>query len=128
MRLARPDGQTASLSTGHGLRVDQYRARWNLPREHPMRAPAYSAQRSDLAKWIGLGRRRRASPRRTGTRGNGKSGSAATAISTARKAADCDDDYLTWGRDQIRATIFRCASAIESMQREVIAKVALLIL
>jgi hypothetical protein len=44
------------------------------------------------------------------------------------EGAVCDDDYLTWGRDQIRATIFRCASAIESMQREVIAKVALLIL
>ena len=49
------------LNTGHGLSVDQYRARWNLPREHPTTALAYSAQRSDLAKWIGLGRRRRAS-------------------------------------------------------------------
>src|SRR5438045_2942503 len=30
------------LATGHGLTVEQYRARWKLPREHPMTAPAYS--------------------------------------------------------------------------------------
>jgi predicted transcriptional regulator len=46
------------LNTGHGLSVDQYRARWNLPREHPMTAPGYSEQRSSLAKQIGLGRGR----------------------------------------------------------------------
>src|ERR1700756_4048761 len=49
------------LTTGHGLSVDQYRARWNLPREHPMTAPGYSERRSSLAKQLGLGRGRRAS-------------------------------------------------------------------
>ena len=49
------------LAIGHGLTVEQYRARWNLRREHPMTAPAYSERRSDLAKQIGLGRGRRAS-------------------------------------------------------------------
>ena len=49
------------VPTGHGLSVDQYRARGNLPREHPMTAPGYSEQRSSLAKQIGLGRGRRAS-------------------------------------------------------------------
>ena len=49
------------LATGHGLSVDQYRARWNLPREHPMTAPSYSERRSGLAKQIGLGRGRGAS-------------------------------------------------------------------
>ena len=49
------------LATGHGLTVEQYRARWNLPREHPMVAPGYSERRSNLAKEIGLGRGRRAS-------------------------------------------------------------------
>ena len=49
------------LATGHGLTVDEYRARWNLPREHPMVAPGYSERRSSLAKEIGLGRGRRAS-------------------------------------------------------------------
>ena len=45
------------LGTGHGLTVQQYRARWNLPREHPMTAPSYSERRSGLAKELGLGRR-----------------------------------------------------------------------
>jgi predicted transcriptional regulator len=49
------------LTTGHGLTVEQYRARWNLPREHPMVAPGYSERRSSLAKEIGLGRGRRVS-------------------------------------------------------------------
>jgi predicted transcriptional regulator len=49
------------LATGHGLSVEQYRVRWNLPREHPITAPGYSEQRSGLAKQIGLGRGRRAS-------------------------------------------------------------------
>jgi predicted transcriptional regulator len=47
--------------TGHGLSVDQYRARWNLSREHPLTAPSYSERRSGFAKQLGLGRRRRAS-------------------------------------------------------------------
>jgi predicted transcriptional regulator len=47
------------VTTGHGLTVEQYRARWNLPREHPITAPSYSEQRSSLAKQIGLGRGRR---------------------------------------------------------------------
>ena len=49
------------VATGHGFSVDEYRARWSLPREHPMVAPGYSERRSDLAKQIGLGRGRRAS-------------------------------------------------------------------
>jgi predicted transcriptional regulator len=49
------------LTTGHGLSVDQYRARWNLSREHPIVARGYSERRSGLAKQIGLGRGRRAS-------------------------------------------------------------------
>jgi predicted transcriptional regulator len=27
------------IATAHGLNIDQYRARWNLPREHPLVAP-----------------------------------------------------------------------------------------
>jgi predicted transcriptional regulator len=47
------------LASGHGLSVDQYRARWNLSREHPITAPSYSERRSGLAKELGLGRGRR---------------------------------------------------------------------
>jgi predicted transcriptional regulator len=46
------------IATAHGLTIDQYRARWNLPRDHPLVAPDYSERRSCLAKQIGLGRRR----------------------------------------------------------------------
>src|SRR6266851_2376578 len=44
------------LTTRHRLTPDQYRARWNLPREHLLTAPAYSERRSTMAKQIGLGR------------------------------------------------------------------------
>ena len=44
------------VSTAHELTVENYRARWNLPREHALTAPAYSERRSGLAKQLGLGR------------------------------------------------------------------------
>jgi hypothetical protein len=34
-----------------------YRAKWGLPNDYPMVAPAYAAKRSELAKSLGLGRR-----------------------------------------------------------------------
>jgi predicted transcriptional regulator len=46
------------LRVQHGLDVRAYRARWKLPPDHPVTAPAYSASRSMMAKEIGLGRRR----------------------------------------------------------------------
>jgi predicted transcriptional regulator len=45
------------LSTEHGLTPQEYRARWNLSADHPMVAPNYAAQRAELAKSIGLGRK-----------------------------------------------------------------------
>jgi predicted transcriptional regulator len=53
------------VATGHGFTVDQYRARWNLPRDHPMTAPGYSERRSTLALEFGLGRTRGASAEMT---------------------------------------------------------------
>ena len=44
------------LSTRHGLAAEQYLKRWSLPSDHPLTAPAYSEQRSTLAKELGLGR------------------------------------------------------------------------
>ena len=44
------------IATDHGLSVDEYRAKWNLPAEYPMVAPNYAKQRSDLAVQIGLGK------------------------------------------------------------------------
>jgi predicted transcriptional regulator len=43
------------LSSFHNLTPEQYRAKWNLPSDHPMVAPSYSATRSQLAKDSGLG-------------------------------------------------------------------------
>ncbi|GJE52170.1 Transcriptional regulatory protein ros [Methylobacterium tardum] len=42
--------------TGHGLDPKSYRERYGLPADYPMVAPSYAAQRSALAKAIGLGR------------------------------------------------------------------------
>lgn len=44
------------LTTRHRLTPDQYRARWNLPADHPLTAPGYSERRSTMAKQLGLGR------------------------------------------------------------------------
>jgi predicted transcriptional regulator len=44
------------LRVQHNMTPDEYRARWNLPKDYPMVAPNYAAQRRDLAKSIGLGR------------------------------------------------------------------------
>ena len=47
-----------------GMTPDQYRAKWSLPADYPMVAPNYAAQRSELAKQIGLGQmRKNAAPR-----------------------------------------------------------------
>jgi predicted transcriptional regulator len=45
------------LQTSHGMTPDDYRAKWNLPSDYPMVAPNYAAQRSALAKSMGLGRK-----------------------------------------------------------------------
>jgi predicted transcriptional regulator len=46
------------LQVRHGLSVAQYRMRWKLPSDYSTTAANYSEQRSQLAKTIGLGRRR----------------------------------------------------------------------
>ena len=44
------------LRSQYGLTPEEYKARWGLPHDYPMVAPNYAAQRSKLAKQIGLGR------------------------------------------------------------------------
>ncbi len=41
--------------SSRGLTPGDYRAKWGLPSDYPMVHPTYSAQRSELAKAIGLG-------------------------------------------------------------------------
>ena len=49
------------LST-RGMTPDEYRAKWGLQRDYPMVAANYSAQRSQLAKALGLGQAGRGVP------------------------------------------------------------------
>ncbi|MFE1602074.1 MucR family transcriptional regulator [Methylobacterium sp. ID0610] len=42
---------------GRGLTPEQYRTKWGLPPDYPMVAANYAAQRSELAKSIGLGQK-----------------------------------------------------------------------
>ena len=54
---------------GLGMTPEQYRAKWSLPSDYPMVAPNYAAQRSVLAKKIGLGQfRKSAGARKNKTR------------------------------------------------------------
>lgn len=45
------------LRTNYNISPEQYRARWNLPADYPMIAPAYAEKRRELAKKNGLGRK-----------------------------------------------------------------------
>jgi predicted transcriptional regulator len=45
------------LMTTYGMTPDDYRTKWDLPKDYPMVAPSYAQRRSSLAKESGLGRR-----------------------------------------------------------------------
>ena len=47
------------LMTHYGLTPDQYREKWGLDSSYPMVAPNYAQARSQLAKKMGLGRKRK---------------------------------------------------------------------
>ncbi len=44
------------LRTNYNMTPEDYRIKWNLPRDYPMVASNYAKQRSDFAKSIGLGK------------------------------------------------------------------------
>lgn len=48
------------LRTSYDLSPEDYRAKWGLPYDYPMVAPAYARKRQALAKKIGLGRKPKA--------------------------------------------------------------------
>ena len=65
--------------SGHGLTPQQYRQKWGLPSDYPMVAPSYARHRSELAKALGLGRKREAaSPAPAPKRGGRKRAAAPT--------------------------------------------------
>jgi len=47
------------LRTHYNLSPEEYRDKWGLPHDYPMVAPMYAAARSQLAKKMGLGQRRK---------------------------------------------------------------------
>jgi len=49
------------LRAQYDLSPEEYREKWGLPRDYPMVAPEYAAERSRLAKKLGLGQKRRRS-------------------------------------------------------------------
>ena len=54
------------LRTQYDLTPEQYRARWDLPKDYPMVAPNYALARSELAKQMGLGQGGRKPARKRG--------------------------------------------------------------
>lgn len=57
------------LRSHYDMSPEDYRAKWGLPFDYPMVAPAYAKLRSEFAKKLGLGRKPRgggSSPRRRG--------------------------------------------------------------
>ena len=50
------------LSSAYGMTPQDYRAKWGLPKDYPMVAPAYASQRSTLARKLGLGRKAATTP------------------------------------------------------------------
>jgi predicted transcriptional regulator len=47
------------LMTHYGMTPDEYRVKWGLPSNYPMVAPNYAQQRRELAKAIGLGKKKK---------------------------------------------------------------------
>ena len=45
------------IKSEHDLTPDQYRNKWDLPRDYPMVAPSYAQARSELANKMGLGKK-----------------------------------------------------------------------
>lgn len=46
------------LMSVYGMTPNEYRRKWNLDPDYPMTAPSYAIKRQELAKKIGLGRKR----------------------------------------------------------------------
>ncbi|MBJ7500185.1 MAG: MucR family transcriptional regulator [Sphingopyxis sp.] len=60
------------LMTHFGMTPEDYRAKWNLPKDYPMVAPNYAEKRRALAKQIGLGTKGRGGGRKPAARGRAK--------------------------------------------------------
>jgi predicted transcriptional regulator len=59
------------LEVAHQLTAEAYREQFGLKPDYPMAAPGYSRQRSEMAKRLGLGRRKQAPARASKARSGG---------------------------------------------------------
>jgi predicted transcriptional regulator len=68
------------IRTAHDMTPEEYRAKWNLPKHHPLVAPSYAERRSQLARSMGLGRKRQeaAAPKKAARRGRARAKQGAT--------------------------------------------------
>jgi len=73
--------------TLRGLTPEAYREKYGLPRDYPMTAPSYSAQRSELARTLGLGQQRRKSEEAPSTTGDTQPGATKGGRGRPKKAA-----------------------------------------
>jgi predicted transcriptional regulator len=66
------------LQSAHGMTPDQYRQDYGLPQQYPMVAANYSDKRREMAKSIGLGRKKGDNaPATKRTNGNGRKAASA---------------------------------------------------
>ncbi|MDE0050086.1 MAG: MucR family transcriptional regulator [Rhodospirillales bacterium] len=65
------------LRTTYNMTPDEYRAKWGLDPDYPMVAPNYARRRSEFAKQIGLGQKRRRAGAAEGDDGAGAGESSA---------------------------------------------------
>ena len=66
------------LRTTYNMTPDEYRAKWGLDPDYPMVAPNYAKRRSEFAKQIGLGQKRRRAGSAEGDISSGESGAASS--------------------------------------------------
>ncbi len=66
------------LRTTYNLTPDEYRAKWGLDPDYPMVAPNYARRRSEFAKQIGLGQKRRRAGAAEGDAGSGEGGASSS--------------------------------------------------
>jgi predicted transcriptional regulator len=77
------------LRTNYDMTPEDYRAKWNLPRDYPMVAPNYAETRRTVAKSIGLGRKAKVSVTATAAKATKRvKATAAKAIESAAPAIE----------------------------------------
>jgi len=66
------------LRTTYNMTPDEYRTKWGLDPDYPMVAPNYARRRSEFAKQIGLGQKRRRAGAAEGDAGSDESSAPST--------------------------------------------------